>query len=195
MRKLSLSIIIGLLVIITSGCSSIKVTSDMDKNVDFSQISTFEYYGWAKDSDEILNRFDKERIEEAFGNEFSKRGMNLVKSDADVTVALYIVTEQKTKKSSTTTGMGGGYSGYGYGGRYGYGPGWGYGNGMSSTTYSEYEYEVGTLVVSVFDTKKEVLIWTSVGKDTIEKDPKDRDKSIPKAVKAIMEKYPIKPLN
>ena len=199
MENLKSSVIIGFLTIMISGCSSLKVTSDMDKSVDFSQISTFEYYGWADDSDEILNRFDKERIEQAFGAEFNKRNMKLVESDADVTVALYIVTEQKTNKSSTTTGMGGGYgrySGYGYGGHYGYGPGWGWGgSGMSTTTYSEYEYEVGTLIVSVFDTKKEELIWTSIGKGTINEDPDKREKSIPKAVKSIMEKYPIKPIN
>lgn len=197
MKILKSSVIIGFLAIIISSCSSLKVTSDMDKTVDFSEISTFEYYGWAEDSDKILTRFDKERIEEAFGEEFNKRGLQIVKSGADVTVALYIVTENKTKRSSNTTGTGmnGGYMGYGYGGRYGYGPGWGYGNGMSTTTYSEYDYKVGTLVVSVFDTKKEVLIWTSVGKGTIEEDPKKREKSIPKSVKSIMEKYPIKPLN
>ena len=190
MKNLKLPILLIFLAIYSSSCSSLKVTSDMDKSVDFSQISTFEYYGWAKDSDQILNHFDKKRIEQAFGEEFSKRNMKLVESNADVTVALYIVTEQKTKKSSSTSSMGGGY-----GKRYGYGPGWGWGNGISSTTYSEYDYEVGTLVVSVFDTKKEVLIWTSVGKGTIEEDTKNREKSIPKTVKSIMEKYPIKPIN
>ena len=199
MRNLKLSVIIGFLAIMISGCSGLKVTSDMDKSVDFNQISTFEYYGWSDDSDEILNDLDKKRIETAFGQEFSKRGLSLIESNADVIVALYIVTENKTKKSATTTGMGGGYGGYGYGGHYGYGPGWGYGpsygGGMSTTTYNEYDYEVGTLVVSVFDSKKETLIWTSIGKGTIKEDPKDRDKSIQKTVKAIMEKYPIKPLN
>lgn len=194
MKNLNLLAIVGFITITISSCSSIKVTSDMDKTADFHEIYTFEYYGWAKDSDEILNRFDKERIEEAFGKEFNKRGVKLVKGGADITVALYIVTESKTKKSSTTMGMGM-YGGYGYGGYYGYGPGWGWGNGMATTTYNEYKYEVGTLVVSVFDTKKKVLIWTSVGKVTIQDDPKDREKSIPKIVKAIMEEYPIKSLN
>ena len=182
-----------MLLLFLTGCSSLKVTSDLDKSVDFSSIKTFEYYGWADDSDQILNRFDKERIEDAFGEEFSKRGMSEVENEADVIVALYIVTEQKTQTTATTTGMGGGYGGYGYGGYYGYGPGWGWGGGMSTTTYHDYVYTVGTLVVSVFDAKKEQLIWTSVGSGTIKENPDSREKNIPRVIQAIMGKYPVKP--
>ena len=76
--------------------SSIKVTSDYDKDYDFASVKTAEYYGWAENSDQILTRFDKERIEKAFGEEFTKRGIDFVqKGQADVIVSLYIVTEQK----------------------------------------------------------------------------------------------------
>lgn len=193
MKKLT-GLFAGLMLLLfLTGCSSLKVTSDLDKSVDFSSIKTFEYYGWADDSDQILNRFDKERIEDAFGEEFSKRGMSEVENEADVIVALYIVTEQKTQTTATTTGMGGGYGGYGYGGYYGYGPGWGWGGGMSTTTYHDYDYTVGTLVVSVFDAKKEQLIWTSVGSGTIKENPDSRGKNIPRVIQAIMGKYPVKP--
>ena len=47
------------------GCSSVKVVSDKDPTVDFSQLKTFEFYGWADNSDQKLTRFDKERIEQA----------------------------------------------------------------------------------------------------------------------------------
>ncbi len=193
MKKLT-GLFAGLMLLLfLTGCSSLKVTSDLDKSVDFSSIKTYEYYGWADDSDQILNRFDKERIEDAFGEEFSKRGMSEVENEADVIVALYIVTEQKTQTTATTTGMGGGYGGYGYGGYYGYGPGWGWGGGMSTTTYHDYDYTVGTLVVSVFDAKKEQLIWTSVGSGTIKENPDSRGKNIPRVIQAIMGKYPVKP--
>ncbi|MCD6598841.1 MAG: DUF4136 domain-containing protein [Bacteroidales bacterium] len=180
--------------LIIGGCSSLKITSDMDKSIDFNEIKTFEYYGWADDSDQILNRFDKERIENAFDEEFGKRGMSEVENSADVIVALYIVTEQKTQTTATTTGMGGGYGGYGYGGYYGYGPGYGWGSGMSTTSYNTYDYTVGTLVVSMFDAKKQILIWTSVGAGTIKENPDARAKNIPRVIQAIMGKYPVKPM-
>jgi len=130
--------------ILLASCSSLKVTSDYDKTVNFSDYKTLEYWGWAEDSDQILNRFDKERIESAFGAEFKKRGIDVVKKgQGDMIVTLFIVTEEKTQKSATTTSMGGMYGGYGR--YYGYGPGYGWGGGYSTTQIHEYDYTVGTL--------------------------------------------------
>jgi hypothetical protein len=61
-----------LTIVFMGACSSLTVKSDYDKEADFTKYKTFEYYGWAEDSDKILNRFDKERIENAFGEEFSQ---------------------------------------------------------------------------------------------------------------------------
>jgi hypothetical protein len=177
-----------------SGCTTIKVTSDVDKTVDFTKYKTFEYYGWQKDSDKLLNDLDKRRIEQAFGQEFKKRGLQYVKENGDLIVTLLIVTEKKTSTTANTTMMGGGAP-YGYyGGFYGYGPGWGWGMGHATTTYSTYDYQVGTLVVDVFDAKEKKLIWEGIGQGTISDNVKNRDKNIPKAIAAIMKDYPVKPI-
>jgi hypothetical protein len=100
-------------------CSDTTFRSDYDKTVDFTQYKTLSYYGWAKDSDKILNQFDKERIEGAFATEFMNRGMDFKQTGGDITVSLFIVMDQKTGATAYTTHMGyGGYGGYGY-------PGWG----------------------------------------------------------------------
>ena len=181
------------------GCSSITVVSDYDKTIDFTQFKTFEYYGWADNSDRILTPFDKERIEKAFGDEFRKRGLTYVKEGGDLVVALYIVTEKKSETTAHTSGMG--YGG-GYGGYYGYGPGWGWGGGYggmgmasSTTTYSTYDYVVGTLVVDVFDKAGEKLIWESVGSGIVDDNPQTRDDSTPKTVAKIMAPYPVAPID
>jgi hypothetical protein len=178
---------------ILSSCSSIKVVVDSDKSVDFTQYKDLEYYGWANNSDQILNRFDKERIEEAFGAEFKKRGLNIVENgEGDIVVSLYIVTEQKSQTTAHTTSTGGGYGG-GYGGYYNYGPGYGWGGGHSTTTYSEYDYVEGTLIVSVFDATKKELVWESVGKGTINENPKKREEGVVRAAAEMMRQYPVKP--
>ena len=169
-----------------ASCSSLKVNSDYDKTADFSQYKTYSYYGWAENSDKILNQFDKERIEKAFGEEFKKRGLKYVESDGDLVVTLFIVTEQKQQTTATTTNMGGGYGGY-----YGYGPGYGWGGGMSTTSYNTYDYVVGTLVIDVYDAKEKKLVFESIGSDTINEDPKKRDKTTPITVSAIMRPFPI----
>ena len=193
MKNLFIALLAGILL---SSCSGLTVVSDLDKSVDFTQYKSFEYYGWTDNSDQILNRFDKERLEDAFGNEFRSRDLTIVeKGQGELIVSLYIVTEQKTQTTANTTSMGGMGGMGGYGGYYDYGPGygWGGGGGHSTTTFSEYDYTEGTLIVSVFDAKKEQLIWESAGKGTIDENPEKREATMPKAVAQIMSKYPVQP--
>ncbi len=180
-------------------CNTVKVVSDKDPSTDFSKYTTLEYYGWSDNSDKILNSFDKTRIEEAFGTEFANRGFKLVEKGAgDMIVSLYIISEAKTETvaNTTTNYAGGGYGGLGgYGGYYGYGPGYGWGSGYSNstTTYSQHDYNVGTLVVSVYDAKRKELIWEASGTKTVDDNPKNNESNINAAVAKIMMAYPIKP--
>ncbi len=181
--------------LVAGACGSgVKVTSDMDKSVDFSKYSTFEYYGWADDSDQILTQFDKERIESAFGREFNSRGWTYTQSNGDAVVSLFIVVDKKTSYNSYTnhynTGMYGGmydpYFGYGYG----VGAG---GFGTSSTTTVQNDYLVGTLIVDVFDAKTKKHIWQGIGKKTINESKKNIEERINKSVAAIMNEFPVAP--
>lgn len=178
--------------ILLSSCSTLKVYSDLDPTVDFKKYKSLEYYGWAEESDKLLTQLDKNRIENAFGAEFKRRGFDIVESGGDMIVSLFIVVEQKKGTTATTTSMGGMYGGY-YGGFYGYGPGYGWGGGHSTTTIQEYDYQVGTLVCDVFDKQNEKLIWEGIGTGEINENPKNRDKNIPKTVQAIMSKFPVPP--
>ncbi len=172
-----------------AACSSITVTTDYDKTVDFSKYKTFEYYGWTDESDKILNRFDKERIESAFGEELKKRNLKYVKEDGQLVVSLYIVVDQKTSTTAYTNHYGmGPYGGYGYG----YGAGWGWGGGSSTTTYSDHDYLVGTLVLDVFDKKTKGLVWQGVGQKTVNENPDKREKNVEKLAAAILKDFPIK---
>ena len=191
MKKVSHLPILFFLALLLGSCSSIKVTSDYDKEVDFNNYKTLEFYGWAEESDQILNRFDRERIEEAFGNEFSSRGMTLAEDNADVVVSLFIVVDEKTSKTAYTDhyNMGGFGPGWGYG--YGYGYGGGMGMGTSTTTYTESDYLVGTLIANVFDAESKKLVWQGIGTKTVDENPNSRDKNIAKAVAKIMEAYPV----
>jgi len=115
--------------------ASAQVKSDYDKDADFSKYKTYSFAGWQKDSDQQLNDMDKRRIHDAFIMEFEARGMTLVENDADATVTLYIVLEDKTSVTAYAS-----YNGaFGYRGGYGYGVS---GPGMASCTtrYNEEEY-------------------------------------------------------
>ena len=196
MKKIIKLSIIGVLAILWfSGCSTMKVISDKDSSEDFTQFKTFEFMGWADNSDQALTRFDKERIEEAFRAEAEIRGLSPAKKDGDIIVTLFVTGEMKTQKSATTTTTGMAMAPMGRGMR---GPGWGWGAGMtmsqSHTVINETNYLVGTLMLEIFDRKDKELIFQAMGTKTIEENPEKRARQIPKMVGAIMQQYPVKPI-
>lgn len=189
--KSTLFIVIAMISgLLLNSCSGIKILSDKDEAVDFTKFKTYQYYGWAEESNKMLNELDQRRIEKAFSDEFAKRNLKYVEENGDIMVTLYIVTEQKSQTTANTTGMGG-MGGYGYGGYYGYGPAYGWGGGMSTTTYSTTDYTVGTLVVDVYDETDKKLVWEGVAKGTIKDNPKGRDSRITAVVEGIMKRYPV----
>ena len=111
MKKIGI-VLLTLTIAVFVSCSSLSVTSDLDKTVDFTQFKTYSYYGWADNSDKLLSTFDKERLEQAFADEFEKRGITFVEENGDLTVGLFIHTKEEQQTTATTTGMGGGYGGY-----------------------------------------------------------------------------------
>ena len=146
------SFIITLAMLVYSSAFS-QVTVDFDKTVDFTKYKTFSFAGWQKDSDKALNDLDKKRLQDAFKEEFTSRGLQIVTSNADAVVSLYLVIDNKTSTTAYTNFNGG--MGYGMGRGWGMGVG-GMGVGSATTTYSEDDYKEGTMVVDVYDasTKK-----------------------------------------
>lgn len=175
-------------------CSTIKYTVDFDGSADFPSYKSYQFYGWAEESNKIINSIDQDRIESAFGAELNERGLEFVEENGDLIITLYIITQEKTQKTANTTstgGMGGSY--YGYGGYYGHGPAYGWGPTSSHTTYSEYDYTVGTLIIDVYDAKDKKLVWESISKGTINEKTKGREERIKSTVGKMMLKYPVEP--
>lgn len=187
--KNSVKLISLLLVILVSACSSVKVVSDQDKTVDFSQYKTYNFLGWQDDSGDQINQFDKKRMRDAFIAEFTARGITYQESGADMNVSLYIVLDKRTSVTAYTDYYGGGaYGGYG---RYNSGWGAGYGHGSAQTTYQEDDYVEGTLVMDVFDDKDKQQVWQGIAVSTVSSKPERREKTIPKKIKMLMAKFPV----
>ncbi len=188
MRNLT-ALVLGVVLLGMSSCSTLQVTTDYDKTADFTKYKSIEYYGWNEGTDKLMNEFDKNRIENAFANEFANRDLDIVeKGEGDLVVSLFLVLDQKTSKTAHTTHLGGAFGGY-YGDYYSYGPG--FGMGHSTTTFSEYEYTVGTLIVDVFDAETKKLVWQGIGTGTVDDNPQTREKHVDKAVAKVMENFPV----
>lgn len=174
----------GLLILfVLSACSSVKVSYDIDKTVDFTKIKTFAF------TEETLKlgiqELNRNRIIAAVEAELAKRGVTKSTSP-DALVDLSVKAEQKQDATATTTG---GYGGGMYGGGYRYG----YGGGFSTTQINYNEYIEGTLFVNLIQNDK--LVWQGRGTKTLDEEasPERREKNITEAVGLIFSKYPVKP--
>ena len=185
MKNILCTVAMGLFVIPALSFGQVK--SEYDKNVDFSKYKSISFAGWEKDSDKILNGFDKKRILDAFKAEFLARDIEVKMMDGDAQITLYVVVEDKTSTTAYTDYMGG----YGYGPRWGWGMG--AGMGTSSTTYVQDDYKEGTLVLDMYDENKK-MIWQGVLNTEIKEKPEKREKSIPKNIRKLMKEYPVTPV-
>ena len=175
-------VVISIMLLATDGAA--QITTDYDKTVDFTTYKSYTLKGWVNDSEDEITQIDKDRIIDAFKNEFAKRNLVMDDENPDIAVTLYILIKDKT---STTA-----YTNY-YGGM-GYRRSFGYGYGGGSTTYSQRDYREGTIIIDFFDEKEKNLIWEGVLKTEVKEKAKKREKTIPENVRKLMYNYPIKPI-
>lgn len=190
MRKISKLSLLVLLVALSS-CATVKVVSNKDKEVDFTKYKTYSFLGWEANSDKVLSQIDKDRFHQAFGKELERRGLKRVKQNGDMMISLFIVFDDKTAVSAYNNYYGGAHGGM-YGGGYSrYSYGWGY--GYSSTRYTQQDYNVGTLVMDVFDRGSKKQVWQGVATKTVNENIDKREKSIPRTVESLMRRFPVTP--
>jgi hypothetical protein len=159
------------------GCSSITVSYDYDKQVDFTAYST---YAFADLSHLTVNDFDKARIVQAVEKEMAARGYDKSQS-ADLLVDLQVKLSHE--ESATATTHGGAYSPWGYG----------FSTGFTTTNIEIDTYVDGTLFVNLIDAQQEKIVWQGRATKTLNEEatPAQHDSNINKAVASIFEKYPI----
>jgi len=170
------------LTITVASCEpSLKVSSDYDKNVNFSKYKTFAMFKSDNWSDAV-SQLNQNRIINGIRNEMVKKGFQEVTTTPDMMVNVVAIFKDKTSVSSTTD-----Y--YGYGGYYR--PyAWGAGGMSSTTNYNVQNYKDGSLIIDIVDVATKSLIWQGTGNKEIDKPAKDPDTAIPKAISSIMASFP-----
>lgn len=172
MKALKLvSLFITLLLV---SCSSVRVNTDYDKNVDFSSYKTYAFYKTGIDKVEISD-LDKKRILRSIDEEMTAKGFT--KSEAP---DILININTKAEKNINVNQF---YAGYGYGWGFGWNPYWG-GN-YSVNTNTE-----GTLIIDLIDAKKKELIWQGEGVGYLTQNTNKKDENIKDFVTKILAQYP-----
>lgn len=188
MRINRLNICLAIAAVLLLGSCAV---TDMSQDVDFNQYKTF---GWGKAEISVSNPAYKSglissKIRKNVKEEFEKHGLVYTKKNPDLLVSYETFT--KEKEQMTTSRFGYPFM-YPYRGFYPFMWGWGYpymympygGYGPQMYSYTE-----GTLIIDVTDAKTNEHIWRGLVKGNVS-DVKALQRSIDKAVKAIMKKYP-----
>jgi hypothetical protein len=190
MKNLIKNIAILAFTILLSSSINAQVNSDYDKSTDFSKYKTYSIEGWEKNSDQILNPFDKQRITDALKSELESRGITQVESNGEIAVTLYLTIKETTDYTAYTNFNGG----LGYAGAWGYARGFGMGMGSATTTVNPTTYKVGTLIIDMYDNTSKKMIWQGDMTSDVETNASKRDKTIPKKMSKLMKKFPVAPI-
>ena len=170
-----------------SACSSLKTSSDYDPGVNFTDVKT---YAWVEnktsESAYHLDGLMDQRVRKAVDDQLQLKGMILVAAEqADVLVNYLTKVDKKINVDTFNTHYG--YNPY-------YGPGWGWG-GTGHTQTTVREYEVGTLILDIVNTKTGKLMWRGSVADTVrdQDTPEERVEVVNTAIGALLQNYPPKP--
>jgi len=169
--------LLAILMVITS-CSSVRVATDFDKNVDFNNYKTFAFFKTGIDKAEISD-LDKRRILRAIETELLAKGFTK-SENPDLLISLFTKSTQRVDVYNN-------YWGYGAWGWGGYGPGWGWGWNQQPNVSTTTE---GTLFIDLIDANKKELVWQGMGTGYLSRNMDKKEERIKEFVAKIMEKYP-----
>jgi Domain of unknown function (DUF4136) len=161
------SMLLVLLAIATFAFSR-EVKVDYDHRADFSQYRT---YSWAKV--ETPNSLWDERVKDAIDKALQAKGLTPVPSGGDVSIVAVGTTNEKRTLHTF-------YDGF---------DGWLWGGFGDATTYED-TYQVGTLVVDMFDSRTKKLIWRGSASDVLSSKPDKNVKDLEKSVDKMFEHFP-----
>jgi len=169
MRYLSF-LLFGLLALVASRAISQEIRFNFDKAADFSKFKTYKWVPFPGGTH--AEGLADAQITAAFDSELATRGLTKVDSDsADLFIGYQFVVEKLQKIRSI-------------------GPGWGSGTWSGATSI----IDRGELVLDMYETAKQTLVWRGVASETtnLKAKPNDLQKHLFKAVQKLMENYPPK---
>ncbi len=168
-------VFVPLLLFFLNSCSSVRVNSDYDKNVNFTQYKTYAFYKTGIDKVEISD-LDKKRILRSIDECLATKGFT--KSETpDLLINFFTKVREQVDVNQFNMG-------------WGYGWGWGWNPWMWGGNNTVTRYSVGTLYINLIDAKKKELIWQGEGEGVLTKDTNKKDEVIKDFVTKILEQYP-----
>jgi hypothetical protein len=160
-----------MMMVIANAAFAQKVTTDYNKSADFARYKTFMWIKEPKASSPLT----RQRVIEDVNSALAGRGLKLVTSDADLCIAAHAATKQERTLNTFYNGFGGG---------------WRWRGGFGSATTTVDTYEVGTLVVDIFDARTKEAIWRGTSSKTLSGNPQKNADNLNKAVVKMFKDFP-----
>lgn len=157
-----------MLLLATASIADVK--TDYDRGVDFNQYKT---YSWEKV--QTADPLWVDRIKEAVDSQLAAKGWRRVESGGQASLIGIEMTRNQQSVNTFYDGVGGGRR-------------WGGGFGNATSTVDT--YQVGTLVLDIFDTNSHKLIWRGSSSDTMSDKSENNIKNLDKDVQKMFEHFP-----
>jgi hypothetical protein len=168
--------VLGVLLLTASLALAQDIKTDYNHTANFSRYRTFM---WVKEP-QPQNPLMKQRIMDAINAQLQLRELRLVNENADLAISANVATQERHTLQSF-------YDDFpGWGWHRMWGPGPGYGTVVVDT------YEVGTLVVDLFDTHNKDVVWWGSATATVSDKPEKNTKKLDKSVEKMFKDFPPK---
>ena len=163
--------IVSLIFLLTS-CNVIRVNSDFNNKINFSDYKTYAFSKKGVDEAEI-NDIDKKRILNAIDVELSSKGLRKSAIDPDIMINFFTKSNKKINY----------YPGYDH-----------YPSGLAIgpwyNNYYYHNYTEGVLFIDIVDYKKNELIWQGIGKGFMPTKRGKKEEQIKLFVNKILLQFP-----
>ncbi|WP_422090431.1 DUF4136 domain-containing protein [Tenacibaculum ovolyticum] len=174
--KINKLLLLPIIALVITSCSSVRVATDYDTRVNFNQYKTFAFYKKGIDKASISD-LDKKRIMRAVESELVAKGMTK-SSTPDVLVSLFTKSRERINIADNNWG-------------YGYGLGWNPWMWNGANRLNVNQYTEGTLFLDILDAKKKELVWQGIGTGALKTTSvMQKEARIKEFVNEIMAKYP-----
>ena len=185
----SLKVIVVLLVtaMVTACSTPVKIHSDYDHSIDFSQYKTYGYYTPMGIENPNYSSLLGQMFRDAIDAQMKPRGY-VMSDNPDLLINVSARLQDKTKVTSMSDPMYGGYYGY-RGGMYDPWGGYGYGTSTHVSQYTE-----GTVNVDMVDVKQKRMVWEGIAIGRVDEKGKNDElrSDIMTGVAAMFENYPFR---
>ncbi|MBT0056272.1 DUF4136 domain-containing protein [Vibrio alginolyticus] len=164
-------LILGLVVMLVSACTT--VTTDVDKQADFSAYRTFDFGAQA----EAPTSIDGRRIEQGLAEQLEGKGLIKVNSGGDLYVHHDIVEESELVSLGSSVSFGYGWNSFGV---------------ITSSPERYKERKYGKLVVELVDAKANQVVWKGVSSRKLSESmsSEKRESLIQEEIAKMFESYP-----